>query len=434
MKILYLRLNDDIRLSVVTSSGQGVEHRRSFLHALVTQGHNVTIGSSCASECLADMSHRSLVGTNWMNKLKYDIDVDSSKFDICILEASSQNTRFHRDLPIPVNRLRGDVINDSLPSSIPSSRPGYEHYWFIKHNFHILNQFRGKVFLWHHIYTDNTIFPFARKYREHGKAGKPLKSLSEISHLNWRNLFKDFDPFEGKEWTILYHCLNDEYFKQTLDHSTYGCYKDFPQLKYLYIHLPKSFLDTKCVVNEKPMWDSLYIGSRYTHNTRYKDYDRLDNIKRFYDTPLYKSAIHGYFDGSKLNNIFTHATNLHSRSNIVTATQHWNNSYTHIFTESSTPSKSGSVTGRTFLSLNGGSILLLDKNISGIEKFGLPDYLVSDAEDASSRIAEIKTWSPAKREQIRQEQLSVFPDWIDINWNIVFSENKINIKKGDINE
>lgn len=118
---------------------------------------------------------------------------------------------------------------------------------------------------------------------------------------------------------------------------------------------------------------------------------------------------------------FKYAANPHSPSNIATATNHWNDSLTHIFTESHVSSQSGSVTGRTFLSLNGGSILLLDKNISGIEKFGLPEYLVSDAEDVASRIAEIKTWSIAKREQVREEQLAAFPDWKDVNWQEMLS-------------
>jgi len=398
--------------------GQGVEHRRGFLHALVEQGHDVTLGSTVRKKEQVLLKSRSLSGkTSWYNKLKYDIYAKGTDFDVLILECGSNNVRYTR------GTSEGPEVN------------------ILGLNVQRLREFRGKVFLWHHIYATSVIFPFGTIYNADGtrREAEGRKPVEELSDSNWRFLFDKFDPFEGKEWTILHHCLDEEAFKRVPGRYklTYG---DVKQFKYKYVHLPISTLDDFIpTVKPKPDWDSLYIGSGHSHAIAYSLYKRFENVKKFYDTPLYKTGVLGKFGGweGDGDESFKYATNWNDGgSNIPIAVQNWNNSYTHIFTDSPACLETGSITGRTFLSLQGGSILLLDKNISNVHKLNLGAYEVADAKEASEWIKVIKDWSPQKRDEIRRQQLSTFPVWENIPWEEIltgkkdsfdFSDSKLNV-------
>ena len=417
MKICYARLNDDVGVSPLLNKGQGIEHRQGFLHALVEQGHDVTIVSPIRGKEKSLLKIRSLTGSNWYNKLKYDIRADGSQFECFILESGSNNVRYTR------GTSEGPEVN------------------ILGLNVERLKQFRGKVFLWHHIYSFNVIFPFGAIFDNDGVSQRQInhkKPVGELAEEIWSRLFDNFDPFEGKEWTILHHCLDEESFKKV--GGRYGfTYGQLPKLKYKYIHLPVSKLDTYIpTVKANPEWDSLYIGSRYSHSTfGHKDHDRLANVKKFYDTPLYKAGIIGEFERDEKIERLEHTSIINDGgSNIPLATAHWNDSLTSIFTESEACLDVGAITGRTFLCLQGGSILLLDKALSNVHKLNLGAYEVADAKEASEWIKVIKDWSPQKRDEIRRQQLSTFPVWENIPWEEIltgkkdpfdFSDSKLNV-------
>lgn len=79
------------------------------------------------------------------------------------------------------------------------------------------------------------------------------------------------------------------------------------------------------------------------------------------------------------------------------------------------------MTGRTFLSLDSGATLLLDKSISGISKLGLSEYEVSSADEVKSHVDKLHSMSPERRDEVRKAQLATFPDWTDTSWVEVFA-------------
>lgn len=401
LKIAFARINDDIGLSIDLNKGQGVEHRRGMLHALVEAGHKVTLVTPVRSREEGLLQSNTLSeDTSWYKKLSYNINANGADFDIFILECGSQNTRFSRD-------INGETL------------------WNVKLSLDKLRQFKGKVLFWHHIYANTALLPFGAI----GRAGDlTTEKKDSLSELNWVRLLGDWDLFDGREWTVLHHALNEDEFKKVrTGFSKYtACYGEVPKLHYRYLHMPQSVLDPIYPVNESPKYDSLYIGSRYSHSVVRPDYDRLANLKKFYDTPLYHGALVGYFDHGaggrpNTNGHFAHASNFQVDGWIPTAVSTWNDSLTHIFTESELPLKVGAITGRTFLSLRGGSILLLDHSISNVYKLNLKEFEVSSAEEASSKISYYRSCSPAVRNSIRQEQLATFPYWTDLDWSSILN-------------
>lgn len=429
LRIGYIRLNSDIRINFSSpNNGQGVEHRRAFLHALLSQNHEVTIVSRISNQDLPLLKIRG----EWYNRLKYDLDCDPNKFDVIILEAASSNPRFSR-------LIEGEEVS------------------MLQFTMRLLNKYKGSIYVWAHIYGQTSLFPFQqnllpprvdykcanghkfpwlqsltedkKQIRDCPTCGKELVPvLEQLSAINWRRVLGELDLFQDKKWTILHHALDEEGFKHVRSSRFAFCYADLPQIQFKYIHLPKSDLDPYYPINPKPKWDALYIGSRFTNSVSGSEYDRLPPVKRFYETPKFRAAVLGHMGDSAATHShskievspFQYAQKLHTdNSSIPVAMSMWHNSLTHIFTESDAARKIGSMTGRTFLSLDSGSLLLVDKSISGVGKLGLAEYEVSDSEEASNKISEFKQLSPEQRDQRRVEQLATFPDWKEIQWDTV---------------
>lgn len=406
MKIGYLRLNSDIKLSLdTTNSGQGIEHRRAFLNALISQGHDVTICSNLSASERPLLRMSGFSGTSWLAKLHYDMKTPLQAFDLILLEAGSSNPRFSRDVDPKLIDTSGEVGKPWVSKGKDLAVS------ILQYNIRRLLNYHGKIVLWHHIYIQTSMFPFKQNL-------KPSKvPIEQLSDINWRKVIDGVDFFKDREWTVVHHCLNEDAFK-SLRSSRFGySYNEIPNLKWRYVHLPKSKLDPYYPVNPTPKYDSLFIGSRQTNAASDPEYDRQPSVKKFYDTPLYKGVVlgHGY-------DKFQYAQPLETpTSSILVALSFWNNSYTHTFTESKAANTVGSMTGRTFLSLDSGATLLLDKSISGISKLGLSEYEVSSADEVKSHVDKLHSMSPERRDEVRKAQLATFPDWTDTSWVEVFA-------------
>jgi hypothetical protein len=193
-------------------------------------------------------------------------------------------------------------------------------------------------------------------------------------------------------------------------------YSDLPKVKTKYIHAPKSYLDPYYNVKERCIWDSVFIAGR---PGQWRTQDRSKNVKFMYDTPLYKTGVVGYwvYDGLKFN----YAQNFQRNGGILAAMSLWNDSYTHIYTDSDPALNAGIILGRTFLSLRSGALLLLDKRISKVSKLGLSEFEVSNPEEVSNWLIKLRAMSSDQRNVLREQELSTYPEWKSFEWSSILS-------------
>lgn len=265
MKIAFCRFNQFVDLDYALGSvaSRNTDQRVGVLHALVVLGHEVTIVSPVHpkhmhvfnGDCVGEFDY------TWASALKYDLNADMSKFDLMIVETASGNTMFS---------YTDKVTKESVS--------------FVKNTAEIFRRAKGlPVVIWQ-IDGPALAFPFARLSCLTQNITE--EELAALSKNNYRHLFRDIDVFDGFEYTVWHQGYNSRVFMDVFS----NVYKR-PE-----VHIDRviSTVTGKCPIidieypitpNNDLMYDLVYVGAAKP--------ERLDKIRKYYDTPHLLSKIVG---------------------------------------------------------------------------------------------------------------------------------------------
>lgn len=214
---------------------------------------------------------------------------------------------------------------------------------------------------------------------------------------------KKIDLFKNKEWEILHHFTNEKLFKDKF-------YPKIKNVRFRFMPICYSDIDPRFKIKESPRYDSMFIGSAWDSASKSTGFIRFNEIKKFYDTNLFKSALIGKWEKEYLSK-FRYLTYLGHVGTHSDAYTYWNDSLTCVWTTSPEVKRFGLLPTRPIMCIRAGCLLVADKEINDINKYVDEKYIVSDAKDVSKLITEHKKLSLEEREIIREKQLSKFPKW-----------------------
>ena len=381
MKIGYLRMGLPVEIDVMkgSTSSLGTEIRDGLLHDWTKLGHEITIYTTTRNFEPKKKHRMSLFDDepvqqtpSWMEKLKVDDQTLNIDSDVLWVECGQPNTIF------------GDHV---------------------RRCFDVISKFRGTVI--YHQHSDFS-FPF----------GDIWETTDSSHEKNLRVMLKKYDILTDKKWKVLSPSTNQEVFK-TMSNGR-ADYKDLETkgiVEFGYIPPAHSDVEPYFPLKQDPLYDALWIGGQNTSNrnkTGKKD-SRYELVKKYYGTPLYKTAIIGEWETQIPNTKMLGVQGKHGD-----AYKYWNDSLVCINCASEKNNKMGIIPSRFTMAIRGGSIMLSDTNFHGIDRYLDKKYIVSSAESCHRIIDELKSLSLEEREKIRQEQLMKFPKWESLNWTSIF--------------
>jgi len=382
MKIAFIRFGLPCELNLDTASINmlGTEIRQGLFKSWIEDlGYELTIYSGIPKKDVPLM-RSSLIDSNkfrWAKKVKYNLKQTPTKEDVLFIEMGVPNTLY-----------------------------SYEHdnkeISYVKRTLECINDFQGKV-----IYYQHGILPFPFEL-----VGQEPTSKNE---LNLKVMFSKVDIFKDKSWTILHHFQNqqewlkDEYSKLQQD--------IFSKLYFKFIPLCYSNIDPFYDPNSNPEWDCVFIGAQWDSASTSKGQDRTDEIKAFYDTELYRTALIGKWDFKK----WKHLKYLGHLGFHGDAYKYWNNSFSCVWTTSQKVKRWGLIPTRPIMVIRAGSLCLADKNLYGVENVIGDSYIVSNVEEVKQKLDIYKALNLGERKLIQQAQLEKFKQWKELNWTEIFS-------------
>lgn len=393
MKIGYLRMGLPVEIGVMngSTSALGTEIRDGLLHDWLKLGFDVSIYTQVRNFKQNVKKSKSLFDDEepintlaWANKLKLEPETLNIDCDVLWVECGQPNTIF------------GDHV---------------------RRCFDVISNFKGTVI--YHQHSDFS-FPFGDVW---------ANATPGTSEKNLRNMLKKYDILKDKKWKVLSPSTNQEVFK-TMSNGR-ADYKDLETkgiVEFGFIPPAYSDVEPLFVMKQNPTYDALWIGGQNTSNRNKcgKKDSRLELVKKYYGSGLYKTAIIGNWseeqkDKSVKQIVIPNSEMLGVRGKHGDAYRYWNDSFVCINCASEKNGNMGIIPSRFTMAIRGGSIMLTDNKFNGIEKFIDKKYIVSSAEQCKTLIDELKLLSVEEREKVRQTQLSKFPKWEELNWKEIFS-------------
>ena len=337
---------------------------------LLSENFDVYILSPMMKEDEMLFKYRRLIEMpKWIDNIRYIYNkcpdkIDVSDIDILFIECGPCNTMFAKD-------------GNSL----------------VELTFKMLDKFEGKVFYWHH--SIPLIFPFGEYFREPN---------SNVSELNLRKLFKKYDVFGGKEWTILHQAQNeDPYLKITWRGIKLSDVLDKLDIKTKYTPYCH-WKDDEFLRQDLKKYDIVWVGGRYTSSSSYGMSKKTDR-KWIYDKFIryYNHKIYGKGWGDKI-----------CECKYGTAHIRYSEAHCGLWADSEIIQKTGFWTLRPHEILRG-TMVAGFKDFYNIEKY-LPNYLIFETKEELDDILNyIKDLPLDERYEIRKSIYEKLPCWEDIN-------------------
>ena len=305
----------------------------------------------------------------WIENVKYrynsDIDkIDMSDIDILFIECGPCSTVIKRD-------------GISLVELV----------------FKLLNKFEGKVFYWHH--SIPLTLPIGEYFKEPN---------SNVSELNLRKLFRKYDVFGGKEWTILHQAQNEDPYLE-IDWRGIKLSDALDKLDIKTRYIPYCHWRDEELLRQNPdkiKYDIVWVGGRYTSSSSYGMSKKTDR-KWIYDKFIryYKHKIYGKgWDNSV-------------ECKYGTAHIRYSEAHCGLWADSKIIQETGFWTLRPHEVLRG-TMIAGFKGFYNIEKY-IPDYLIFETKKELDHIIDyIKDLPLDERYEIRKSIYEKLPCWDDI--------------------
>jgi len=308
----------------------------------------------------------------------------------------------------PTNTTYGDVFGMT--------------YWQLLS--YILKRYEGTV-----VYFQNDAvltFPFGELL-----STTPIEGRSP---LNIRYIVQTSNIFENKNWIVLHHALDEEYwinnaytrngksYAEILDH-----FSDVVKFRYVSHPYDGYALDEKYnpslywLPNSKnTKYDIVWIGSRYSSGSGNsgKREDRYVYLERFLHTDLYKVVVIGrqWEDFVKKHpNIF-----LGVIGDIRKTAMLYQMALSTIILDSEVTVKSGYFSFRLYESIFFGTLPMIDSRYELLNNIiGIEDIVVESQTDVKKALEWWRGLSEDEKTEFRMELLSKFPKYSDILWEDV---------------
>lgn len=374
MKIAYARFNLPIELDINQASAKllGIVHRIGMLHAMIKQGHEITIFTKIKPK------HEFKLTEGWMSKIKYDLIGYPKDFDVLFIENAPCNTMF-----------RYKLDNEDIP--------------FIWRVFDIINNFKGKVFYYQHE-TRALSFPFAVQHQALGKG---------TNQWNLRVMGKKVDFWKDKKWCILTHYERHREFIRSINENRFCYFKYMNEPFNLTSRfMPHGYsLEVDKILKPKLQPENIvaYVGHERSKSRR-------SNFIKFLVSNKFRTTLYGDWKDIK------QFENLDYKGKVCPAEVYdiYNNSLCSIQIGDDDYIKYGKITSRLYQIILSGCICLADKRIVGIEKYLGKNSLVANRTEMEEKVEQIKNMSYEERIKINEAQKKRLIQWEDIDFEEVF--------------
>lgn len=423
MHIGYMRYSLPIELNLAKGSIStlGTEIRSGLLYSLTQKlGHKVTILSEVVSRDIPLMESMSF-SNSWLNNIDYRPFANNPDIDVLILECGPTNTKFgsgggkYQVISGLDSVGQIQVVKDEKLLDIEHSNIG--------NIFQVLNNFSGNVIYYQHSPPLGDFnFPFGELYN----MDLPFEGISVI---NYRSIGRWCDVFRNKRWLILHHCQNEELFKKVALVRGGKSYEDFERshgLRMKYIPIGYSDIDPWYNPKNETNWDTMWIGGSGNSSAGNvnKHQKRVEEVLGYYDTDMYRSAVIGKWEDPRIFKFAKHLGRIGSHGD---AYGFWNDSRFLVFVDTKFGSSLGFLPSRIIMAMRSGAIVLVDSSLFGAEKLFDPKYITNSKQDVLKWLNYVNSFPVEQRgkevDKIRQEQLSRFPKWQDIDWESILKGN-----------
>lgn len=385
MRIAFARFNQntDLDYAVASVASRNTEERVGVLEALVEHGHEVTIVSF-----IAEKHRHALKGesegpfdNSWMTALRWTMKPNMQRYDLLIVETAAGNSMYQY-------HYKGESVS------------------YIQHFADILRRTQGgPPILIFHVGMGGLAFPFARLSCLFDEQDEAYNAT--LSPLNYRNIFKDLDIWDGFEWTLWSKAYSSQLFVEAFK-NFYGR-KELKLSRYVNTPIGYSERYDFCLpprIPEESEYDLVYVG-------RADNPWRKERIHHFYDSEEYNALLVGKgWDKESWRNGNIDAPGQSKYHGDVQ--DHYRRGLACILCLDPELAQSGMCTTRHIQSIRSGCVTMVDKYIRGGEEWvGGEDFQVSSQDDVVRALDEY--CSTKKRlAEANEFQKSKLVQWFEI--------------------